>query len=216
MKKSLLIVFLPLFFWGSFRRAQSSETESSGNYQELMLAVNAKSGTVTGYYDNGTGWDSEAQRPRFTCIFYLYGKKIGDKYKIQTWFPGDKDNEIITGDLHFLPKEKETDFPSLLLRLDREHGGCWNVNPSLVKPEGSQLSLQDTAPWIEVRVVKANRTYFFQKPDIAPTKAYVVRGDGLGVLEKKPGWVRAVFRGKTTGWVREADIYPSLPPKSGD
>jgi hypothetical protein len=212
----LFRVFLFLILFGGFVRAEPGETEQSGNYQELMLAIDPKSGTLTGYYENGTGWDPEIQGPRFSCIFYVYGKKVGDQYKIQTWFPGEKNPEVITGELRFLPREKGTEFPTLLLRLDQEHGGCWNVNPDLAKPEGSQLSLQNAAPWIEVRVVQANRAHFFQKPDIAPTKAYVVRGDGLGILEKKPGWVRAVYRGKTTGWVKETDIFPSLPPKGGN
>jgi hypothetical protein len=213
MKKISFLAFYCLLLFSPIALAQGGPTESSGNYQELMVALNRTNNTLSGYYQNSTGWDSEAERPRFNCIFYVWGKKQGDHYAIQTWFPGDaKATEVIAGELKFLNKEPGIKMPSVLLRLKQEHGGCWNVNPELAKPEGTELAAQDSTSWIEVRVVSANRAHFFQAPGSAPTKVYVVRGDGLGILQKKPGWVYAEYQKKTKGWVQESDLFPAAPP----
>ncbi len=87
------------------------------------------------------------------------------------------------------------------------------VAPELVAPSGISL-LQDTpTTWIEVRVVSASRVHFYDSPSApTPRKAYVVKGDGLGVLEAQSGWLRVEFQGRSMGWIKESDLYQLTPP----
>src|SRR5262245_11277158 len=47
----------------------------SGKYEQLILGINKENQILTGYYEDFTGFDDELKVPKFSCIFYIYGKK---------------------------------------------------------------------------------------------------------------------------------------------
>jgi hypothetical protein len=172
---------------------------SSGGFDGLLLAVDAD-GRITGYYRNATG-DGE----RFTCIFSISGHLGNGPSRVLTWYPLDTDDkDVIEGVL------EQTRSGGVALKLREEHGGCGNVQPFADTPQSFERSRMEK--WIAIRVVAAKKAHFHDQPsDGTRRKAYAVRGDGVGVLERRPGWSRAEL-GKTSGWIREQDLAPADPP----
>lgn len=174
----------------------------SGVYGSLTLGLDPQSQELTGYYQNGTGLDAEGKGPQFNCTFFLRGKKSGDSYKVQTWFPGDPAATKISGQL-------KADGAAIVLKLSELPGGCAMVDPDLAKPEGETMPQDSPGTWTGVRVISAKRAHFYESPNApAPRKTYVVRGDGVRVWEKKPGWVMVDYEGRNKGWMKAEDLFP--------
>lgn len=174
---------------------------ASGAYDNtLLIGVDPASGAVSGYFDMTQGG-----QPSFSCIFYLRGRLAGRAAAVDTFFPDDPKGDLIRGSLLAQGPGK------LRLALPTEHGGCANVWQFADKSQPADFELQGAArPWIAVRVVKAAKAYFSPSPGAPHGKAYLVKGDGVGVRAIKPGWVQAEFVGDTrtsSGWLPAADLY---------
>jgi hypothetical protein len=177
----------------------------SGIYESgtFILGVNKTEGVVTGYFESCVGYDESTKRPRFCCIFFLYGKKAGDMYKITTWYPGDKD--VIEGELK-LPEPGQTD---IFIKLKEYPPGSMAYHFDVDK--GNDFPLDEPGDWIEVRVVRAPKAYFHREPEAGSKRsAYVVKRDVVRVYEKKNGWALAAYQ-KTKGWLKEKELF-SLHP----
>jgi hypothetical protein len=214
--KSLTIILLlagnsQCLLAGGQREGKQSPTHegSSGLYDSLLIGVDKEKGELTGFYEDGTGWDEQLKAPKFSCIFYIYGKLQGDAYQITTWYPGE--DKYIKGELKFVLREgrKEID-----VKLVEEHGGCWNVQPFAEKGRPATMSLTEHGDWIGVKVVSANKAFFHNGPDAQMKgRSYVVKNDPVRVLKIQPGWVEAEYGGKKTvrGWIKESDLFSSHP-----
>jgi hypothetical protein len=172
---------------------------ASGDYGgELLVGVDPVSHIVSGYFQSSTG------NGLFNCIFYFSGKAGGSDVPIRSYFP-ETPEEVIAGRL---VKEANGGFQ---LRLVSEHGGCGNVQHFADKDQPAEYTLDTAYPWISVTVVKSAKAYFFDTPlSKTPRKAYVVKGDGLGVRATRPGWLQVDFTGSdkpVTGWIRSSDVY---------
>jgi hypothetical protein len=209
-----LRLIVPVFFV-LFNVGQLWAQVASGDYEGLLIGIDPKSGSITGYYENFTGLDEASGKPRFSCIFYLKGSMEGaPPYKIETWFPADKTRkDLISGTL--APAQADGT-ASLQVELKQEHGGCWNVQHFADKG-GASFQLDTPGKWLAIRIVSAPKSYFHDDAsDSKKRKAYVVRGNPIRVYDTKPGWVNAEYAaegGKTTsGWIKDADLYPADPP----
>lgn len=193
--------------------AQDSGKVMSGDYGSLIIAVNAKD-ELTGYFDEGTGDDGNG-RPRFSCTFFIYGERQPDgAFKISTWYPGIPEDVVVTGKLKYSGKAGKA---SVNIQLDGEHGGCWNVAPSLKEKEGVDFDLESAGQWEGIRIIAPSRAYFFISPQAgAPQKIYVVKNDAVRVLSVKGEWAEVGFvaaNGKTTkGWMKDENFHPIRPP----
>jgi hypothetical protein len=170
---------------------------ASGDYGgEMLIAVDPASHIVRGYYQSSTG------NGRFNCIFYFSGKVNG---AIRSYFPETLE-EVVMGTL-----SRESD-GSINVRLATEHGGCWNVQHFADKDQPAEFTLATAYPWVSVAVIKSARAHLYHSPaDKAPRKAYVVKGDGVGVRAMRPGWLQVDFLGggkPVSGWIRSSDVYP--------
>lgn len=192
--------------------AQTQNKIVSGEYESLLLGVDS-GGNLTGYFFEATGND-EMERPRFTCSFFISGKKQTDgNYKIKTWFPGDAD-EVIKGKLKFVGKNGKK---SVNLKLDGEHGGCWNVAPMIKEDDGTNYDLTVAGNWDSIRVVSASKGYFYKSAEAkAPQKIWVVRNDVVRVNQTKGNKANVTFvsdKGrKTSGWMNTRDFYTIETP----
>jgi len=192
-------------------RAEANALAASGVYGELLLGVDPQTQAMTGYYLNGTGMNSQNNGPQFSCIFYLTGKKAGESWAIQTWFPADAKKSIISGEIRFLPGAAGKP-PAIALKLKEAPPGCAMAAPDLAQAEGENLPLDTPGQWTEVRVVAAKQAHFYDSPSApAPRKGYVVQGDALRVWAKQAAWVQVDYEGKNKGWVKEGDLYPNHP-----
>ena len=182
--------------------AGATPTIASGAYDNtLLIGVDPATSAVSGYFDMTRGG-----QPSFSCIFYLKGRLAGRMGKLATFFPGDPKGDLIAGALRSLGPGK------LRLALATEHGGCANVWQFADMSQPADFALQQAQPWTSVRVVKANKAYFYAAPGAAHGKAYIVKGDGVGVRATQPGWAQADFVGEnsaSSGWLRESDLYPA-------
>lgn len=183
----------------------------SGKNAALRLAVDPE-GTLTGYYQAYAGWDEAARAPRFSCAFYIYGRPDDGAYRLATWLAGEA--AVIHGRLHDAPNQQ------VVLKLEDEPGGCWNVE-RFSEGEGAKFTLLQGKPWIAIRLVAADRAYFHAEPDRAARRgAYVVRGDVIGIHRRRDGWVLAEFeneRGRLTrGWILETELFDERPPAGSE
>ena len=148
---------------------------------------------------------TQGAQPSFSCIFYLKGRIAGGAAAVDTFFPDDPKGDLIRGSLASPAPGKVS------LTLPTEHGGCANVWHFADQTQPAEFALQSARPWISVRVVKAAKAYFYPSPGAAAHgKAYIVKGDGVGVRAAQRGWLQVDFFSGTrtsSGWLREEDLY---------
>ena len=200
-----------LALWFSFLACSLLSAKStkaqSGIYGRgrLLIAVNPEEKTLTGFFEDHTGWDENTDRPRFSCIFYFAGKlNDGDTIVITSWASPTME-EKIEGALTFSQDKGQ---PGVKIKLENEHGGCSNVQH--FTDEDVVLHLDSVLDWKEIRLVKSEKAFFYDHPDLQDRRnAYVVKGDVLKIYEIKNGWVKAAFGQKeiTIGWIKEEDTY---------
>jgi hypothetical protein len=181
----------------------------SGFYDTMVIGVNKEKGEVTGFFSESTGWDQQTKAPSFSCIFYIYGKLQGDAYQVTTWYPSH--NDYIKGKLKFVLVEGRREID---LKLDEEHGGCWNVRHFAKDADPMTLTLEKRGDWISVKVVSAKKAFFYKGPnEQMKGRAYLVRHDPVRVLKAQAGWVEAEYGDDkvTRGWIKESDLFTSYP-----
>lgn len=190
----LLLVFSTLSFCQ--QKIQSGEYENG-----LRIAYDGESKKITGYYENYTGFDENSKTPRFSCIFYIEGTVVGQKTIIKTYFPENKNEDTIEGELEIIDNE------ILYIKLPEEHGGCWNVQHFADSPE--KFELEKEFNWIQVRYVNSNKSYFYKdKSDNKILKSYVIKGDIVHIEKIQGDWALCSYFGKRTtkGWLKIADL----------
>jgi hypothetical protein len=171
----------------------------SGQYDSLTLAV--VDGTVTGTFFEQRGEAGPGGAPQFSCTFLLRGKLEGDRAKIDTWTPGDK--ERIAGELVFKGDEA-------MLKLMENQDGCGMTSGDMVHEYYKATRSQEGKGWIGVGMVSAKRAAFRPAPKArAPRKPYIVAYDPVVILECKGDWLRASYLGgdrPITGWLRRNEL----------
>jgi len=190
-KLILFLLLFPIKFYGQYKL-------TPGIYEELRIAYDSSANYVTGYYENGTGYDKKTGSPIFSCIFYIEGTLANDTANIKTYFPCDTD--IIEGKLSLNKNEVK-------ILLSSEHGGCWNVQHFTDSPVN--FIFEQHKPWIQIRYAVKDKVYFYsEQNDMNKLKAYIVKGDIVYIEKINNDWVFCSFSGKriTQGWIRLSDL----------
>jgi hypothetical protein len=192
MKKYYFFLIILCYFTGY------SQIPKAGKYDALNIAIDSTKKTITGYYENKTG-----ENGQFSCIFLFTGnfKSFKDNtILINSFYPGEE--EIIQGKIVC---NKSTDF-SLLLNDD--HGGCWNVQS--FKDEPVTFTLLQKENWIDIKIIKNSKVYFYTEPEETKKgKAFVLKDDCVKVLEQSGNWLKVVYEANknTIGWIKSQDCY---------
>ena len=172
---------------------------ASGVYEGLMLAV-APDGHLSGFYREEQG-EGVVKR----CTFYLVGQSVDGQAQIQTW--SDQG----------LPGRLTSQGASVTLTIPRgrEHAGCGLV----LMPEvatGLRLDRVATAQWSELRSIATERADLFKDAGGATRlRAYLVKGDVVGVVAEQVDWVKIEYVSgthRTRGWIRAVDCSKLVPP----
>jgi hypothetical protein len=170
----------------------------SGVFEQLMLAVDPQ-GRVTGFYreEQGTGVTK-------TCSFFLTGKATSDEISVVTW-----NDQLFPGTL-----KAEQDGVKLKIVRGREHPGCGLVLLPQIS-EGIRFDRVAQTNWVELRVITAQRAYFYSEP-VASKKlrSFVVRGNVVGVLSESGEWLQVEYVGEkktTMGWIRGSEVKKLEP-----
>jgi hypothetical protein len=178
----------------------------SGDYDGFLIGVD-RNGTLTGYFESSTG------NGQFSCIFFVSGKIGHSVDSVDTWFPGERDpKEVIHGVLEQMSSNGK---PAIRLKLDEEHGGCWNVQH--FASDQSTFVLTEQGSWTSIRIVASQKAFFYDEPsNSSPRKAYAVKGNALRVFDTREGWVSAEYvspeNRRTRGWIREQDLFAATRP----
>jgi hypothetical protein len=203
MMKKALILLVAFLAWPCL-----AAPVASGDYEGFLIGVD-RNGALTGYFESSTG------NGQFSCVFFVSGKAGGLANKVNTWLPGNRDsNEVIYGVLEQLSSSGK---PAIRLKLEVEHGGCWNVQH--FASDQSTFTLTEQGNWESIQIVASKKAYFYDDPSSPkPRKAYVVTGNVLRVFETREGWVRADYVGPdkrhTHGWITQRDLFSATSPES--
>ncbi len=175
---------------------------ASGEYEfGLKLAYNSKTNKISGYFENYTGWDETTNSPRFSCIFYMEGSAESNKFKIKTYYPGDKLADTIEGTCEIIASN------SIKIKLPEEHGGCWNVQHFADEPV--KFNLEKTIKWVDIRYVVVSKTYFHSQNTVSKKqKAYIIKSNIVCVEKLEGDWAFCTYYGKkiTKGWIKTSDL----------
>ena len=170
----------------------------SGEYEDgLNLAYNKKTNRLTGYFESYTGYDEETKDSKFSCIFYIEFQHKKNKIEITTYFPKHKEEDIIKGEFRIIKPTQ------IQIKLEDEHGGCWNVQHFNDKLE--TFNLDTEKKWIEIRYINIPKSYFYsEKNEISKQRAFLIKGDVIFIDTIDGNWVHCIYKGKkiTQGWIK--------------
>jgi hypothetical protein len=196
-------ILYSLFVFLLSANALQSEAQSllSGNYNSsLSLAYDPSTGNVTGYFEDQTGWDEKYQAPLFSCVFYLEGKLIDNKCELSTYYPNDKKNSMIHGELMIDGSN------NINIKLDNAHGGCVNV---INLEEPVSLTLVKSTNWKQIKYVKAVSCDLNKKKKSGmKSKLTLTEGTIVCVIDIDGIWayVSLLDNEKQFGWMKMADL----------
>ncbi len=167
-------------------------TLKSGQYGDgLRLAVAGDS--VTGYYEEASGWNEALQMPQFSCAYTFVGHyEGGDQLAISLrHYPNAK------GNLEILSPEKFS--VSLSLNPCRNEEATREV-----------WTLRKAYPLLSLQTVRVERAYFHARPEKeTQQKAYLIKGDRVEVTAKEGDWYQVSYTGArstTTGWMHASSF----------
>ena len=194
MKEKIGLVVFVLFINSCIVDAQIE----SGVYDNgLKVAYNPSVSLLTAYYEGYSGYDESADSPRFSCVFYIHGYMKDSISEVETYFPLDKSEDLINGKIKLLKKNVVS------IKLNSQHGGCWNVwNFS---EDYTTFKLEKSNNWIEIRYINIEKAYFYsEKQEETKRKAFVLKGDIVYIDKIEDEWIHCSFYGKTVtkGWVK--------------
>ena len=174
----------------------------TGSYNDgLRLAFDNTSKKVTGYFEERAGSSEQKGGPHFSCIFYLEGTMTGQPFTVMTYYPTDKKSDLVQGTLEIVTSKKVT------IKLTKEHGGCWNVQP--FAREAVVFTLDVGYPWIQIRYLDAAKSYFYSdKREDKSLNSYIVRGNIFCIEKIEDQWAYGNLAGKKSakGWLKLTDL----------
>ena len=187
--------------------AAAAGAPASGEYRSLKLAF--ADGRVTGAFREERMGAGTPSAPQFSCAFALTGAwRGGDgSTEVLTWWPGeDPADQRIAGRLTVRGG-------AATLKLVDDPGGCAMTGEAFAG-EGYSEALSARRPWLEVREVRSRRAAFRASPGGPSGRAYVTRGDTVGVLARAGAFARVQYvdgRRPMEGWLPLTDLQPGQP-----
>lgn len=178
----------------------------TGIYNDwLNIVYDNSSNNIKGYFQAESGYDEQTKNSKFYCEFYFYStESIDHQFKIKSFWQGDSGNleDTIYG------KIIVTSPTSFSIKLDSEHGGCWNVNHFADTLTIYELS--EKKNWIDIRYCTKDKIYFFDDSNAyKKRKAFIIKGDLVYIEKQENNWVYCTYFGEkinTTGWLKLEDL----------
>ena len=177
----------------------SNSQIQSGEYSGLNLAFNPNTKKITGYFEMYSGIDQ-----MFSCIFYMEGNYTDSVSKIRTYYPENKDEDLINGNIHLI------DSTTISISLPEEHGGCWNVYHFADTTTDWNFKIAKKTNWIEISYITADKAFFYrEKSENTKRKACLLKNDIIYIDKIEDNWIHCIYSGKsiTEGWIKLNDIY---------
>lgn len=201
MKIKTLLYYLILLLTFSFSRGWAQL--SSGTYSGgIHIAFDSTQQMITGYVEEYSGHDEHLGQPKFSCIFFIHGI-IKDRFAlIKTYYPFEQNADTIAGYLKIINKN------SFEMKLDDEHGGCWNVSHFATEPVVFNLEEKINALQVSYSVVPEMKIYSGFTSDKQFLYS-ITNNKFFFIQEKQNGWCRIMMDGKQPiqGWVLSEDLF---------
>lgn len=194
-----ILITIALFLMSNFLFGQTIE---SGEYEfGFKLAFDQKTKKLTGYFEDYTGWNEKTSRPIFSYIFYIEGQVTNNKFVVLTYYPEDKKEDAIKGEIEIIGEK------AIRIKLSSEHGGCWNVQHFADEPV--LFNMMKKTEWKQIKYVVTDKTYFYsEKLENKKLKAYLVKNDFVSIDRIEGNWAYCTFYGNriTKGWIKTTDL----------
>jgi hypothetical protein len=198
--RKLIFCFMLLFYFP----LAMAQLAISGIYNSgLNLVFDPLRNQITGYYENYSGYDESTAKPRFSCTFYFSGKAELNQSNIISFYPGDSVPDSIPGILELVNNDQ------LTIRLNSDHGGCWNVQTFASEPVS--FSLYKAISWNQIRYVTGSNVVLFK--DESGSSSFNVKlpfGSVLGISEIKGDLAQCTVLNSTddviSGWIKLSDL----------
>jgi hypothetical protein len=130
---------------------------------------------------------------------------------VKAW---DFENKSLAGTLE--PDDPDVDLS--IPKAAENFGGC-GMAPAPDDPNGTPLSQIRATSWTGLDQITAAKSYLHAAPDDGrQPRAYVVKGDVLGVLGTAPGWLHVEYVPPTNltksvkGWIAASEAAPLTAP----
>lgn len=164
-----------------------TEKLTSGLYRGgLKLAINGN--TVSGYYEDASGWNEAVGAPQFSCEYSFVGEYTGSD-TIPLTLPTD---DGATGRLEILSPGQ--------IRVSLSRSPCDNDQPVTEVWE-----IASAYPLVAIRNVISPKSYFYSSPgEQSRRSAYLVKGDRAEVVGINGEWYQVRYQGAkstTEGWM---------------
>ncbi|MES3153478.1 hypothetical protein [Sphingomonas faeni] len=188
--------------WGCAQpSAAAAAPVRSGFYEGLVLAV-SPTGRVVGHFNMEQG-EGVVKR----CIFDFAGQMRGNQAIIHS-----AGSPRLTGRI----TATSADEISFSMAHVKDLPGCGLVLPPEAETAGgTELDLIKPGAWTDLATVKSARVAFKATPGGAGGRAYMVKGDVVGILGRQGNQVKVVYPSErdtwAQGWVAAADLAASRP-----
>jgi len=193
-------MFIILFF---FYITQGWAQLSSGIYSSgLHIAFDSTHQTITGYFEEYSGLEEETGQSKFSCIFFIHGKLKNNFIPIKTYYPFEQNADTIIGYIKIITEN------SFEMKLDEEHGGCWNVTHFSDEPIIFTLEEKINRIQISYFIVPEMKIY----SDFTSNKKLIhsIKSNQIiNIEDKEKSWCRILVGGKSPirGWVSSKDLF---------
>ncbi len=195
-----LYLFLTLTLWPF---SKSCAQLTSGVYSNgLTIAFDSTHQTITGYFEGQAGFDEQTQQPMFSCVFYFVGHVTDSMVTIKSYYPFEEKADTIFGTINI--KNAQT----FEMKLEQEHGGCWNVSHSA--DEVIEFKLEEKRNWKWISYIHHSDANVYDEPSDQKTviqkikKPIVVFVDAI-----KEDWCFIHFEStsKNEGWIKKTSLF---------
>lgn len=172
------------------------------NWGTMLIAVDSISGRLSGYYENSTGIDEQAQTAKYTCIFLFSGKYSAGEKNIPIFCYSTFGKDSIAGEIMIESDKK------IRMKFEREPNGCPNVE-KFTEKLSPVFQFTEKEEWKRITAVKNEKVFIYNQADeMAKTRRYFVKGDCIKILEEKGNWLKVDFGDASKiviAWIKKED-----------
>jgi hypothetical protein len=176
---------------------------TSGIYSNgLCVAYDSAHQILTGYFEGEAGFDEQTQQPLFSCVFYFEGHGIDSLISIKSYYPFEEKPDTILGNIKI--KNAQT----FEMKLEEEHGGCWNV--SHFAEQANEFKLEENRNWKWISYIIYPDATIYDEPSDKKTVIQKIKKPIVVFVEAIKGdWCFIHFDSKPTtqGWIKKRSLF---------
>lgn len=208
MKFIISILFCTVFFFNiQAQKFQSSVFKSGVYYPGLILAVDPKTGILSGFFETYKNYNPVTGKPETFCRFFIKGEGgADDSMRVKLYYP-EWGEDTVLGRFYI---EGDT---ALNLKTQEEPPTWSSVEDENIVYKGMIFSFDHPTAWVEIGMIIRDHVKLFSDYNNKAAKeiAILKAKECARVLSRKRGWLKIeIVRDEETsfiGWIKEEDFY---------